>query len=244
MMPAVTVPARPNGLPTATTQSPTRMLSELPHAIVGNERSASILSTARSVFSSLPIRCAVKVLPSFSVTSIFLASPMTWLLVTTTPSLEMMKPEPSEAGLGARLRRLARLAMTELLEEVAERAFAELLRQLKLRAWRRFAGLHLTGRALLGGDLHHRRGDLVDQVGEALRRRAGIGGIGRHHRRRTQRCHQRQRAHRGLQAPPSIAVAFGPRLHFTLLIEKPSVSPGKMRDGGLPAAYRHLNECS
>ena len=60
-MPAVTVPPRPNGLPTAITQSPTR-------GVVGvaevDDRaaacSASTLISARSVFSSVPTSLAVE----------------------------------------------------------------------------------------------------------------------------------------------------------------------------------------
>ena len=48
-IPAVTVSDNPNGLPTARTQSPTCMLSELPIFAAGSARSMSTLITARSV---------------------------------------------------------------------------------------------------------------------------------------------------------------------------------------------------
>ena len=53
-MPAVTEPPRPNGLPTARTQSPTRTRSESPNATCGSGSGASILSRARSVLASRP----------------------------------------------------------------------------------------------------------------------------------------------------------------------------------------------
>src|SRR5216683_683835 len=47
-IPAVTVPTCPNGLPIASTQSPTSMPSELPSFAEGTARSKLILMTARS----------------------------------------------------------------------------------------------------------------------------------------------------------------------------------------------------
>ena len=55
MMPAVTVCASANGLPMASTQSPTCALSELPILTVGSGVLVSILMTARSVALSSPI---------------------------------------------------------------------------------------------------------------------------------------------------------------------------------------------
>src|SRR5882724_9449472 len=68
MIPVVTVPPRPNGLPTARTQSPTRVLSELPKVTVGSFAEASILSRARSVFASEPISFAAYSWPVIKVT--------------------------------------------------------------------------------------------------------------------------------------------------------------------------------
>ena len=64
-MPAVTVPPRPNGLPTAITQSPTRGGFE---AKVTNAKSSPCaFRSARSVFLSTPITLAGMVEPLASV---------------------------------------------------------------------------------------------------------------------------------------------------------------------------------
>ena len=55
IMPAVTVCASANGLPIASTQSPTCAVSELPIFTVGSGVLVSILITARSVALSVPI---------------------------------------------------------------------------------------------------------------------------------------------------------------------------------------------
>ena len=55
IMPAVTVCDSVNGLPIASTQSPTCVLSELPSLTVGSGLLVSILITARSVALSMPI---------------------------------------------------------------------------------------------------------------------------------------------------------------------------------------------
>ncbi len=100
MMPAVTLPPRPNGLPIASTQSPTRALAESPHAAAGSGVLASIFSKARSVTASRPMTCACIVVSSDRVTVICSALAITWLLVTISPAGSMMKPEPSEAVRG------------------------------------------------------------------------------------------------------------------------------------------------
>ncbi len=94
-IPAVTVPDRPNGLPIASTQSPTRDLSLSPNATAGSLRSVCTCSTARSVRSSWPISLALSTVLSCSVTVISSAPLITWLLVTMTPDGSMMKPDPS-----------------------------------------------------------------------------------------------------------------------------------------------------
>ncbi len=59
-IPLVTVCGRPNGLPIATTGSPTCTLSELPSASgVSTDDGAEIRITARSVESSAATRCAL-----------------------------------------------------------------------------------------------------------------------------------------------------------------------------------------
>src|SRR3546814_20320331 len=97
-MPAVTVPPRPNGLPIATTQSPTRRASESPNFTNGNSLPSfgSIFSTATSVLGSVPSSLAGNSLSSYRRTVISSASAITWLFVTTIPSDEIRKPEPSD----------------------------------------------------------------------------------------------------------------------------------------------------
>ena len=82
-IPAVTVPPKPNGLPIASTQSPTRSWSELPHLTAVSGFVDSTLSSARSTFGSLPTTFAVSCVLSWRMTVISSASAMTWLLVTT-----------------------------------------------------------------------------------------------------------------------------------------------------------------
>ena len=104
MIPAVTVPPRPKGLPIATTHSPTRVAEESPKVTKGKVLSERILSTARSDAASAPITSASYSVPSASVTVIdssfarVSGGLITWLLVTTIPSAEMMKPEPSDCA--------------------------------------------------------------------------------------------------------------------------------------------------
>ncbi len=81
-MPEVTVWPRPNGLPTATTKSPTRNWLLLASGNA-DRRSAGIFSTARSVSGSVPISVPVSVRPSASVTETSSAPSTTWLLVST-----------------------------------------------------------------------------------------------------------------------------------------------------------------
>ncbi|MGY3104639.1 hypothetical protein ACVW0I_006218 [Bradyrhizobium sp. LM6.11] len=95
-IPAVTVPPRLKGLPIATTQSPRRSLSESPNFTDTSGFGGLNFSTARSVFLSTPTSSALILVPSLRMTLISSASAMTWLLVTTTPDVSMMKPLPSE----------------------------------------------------------------------------------------------------------------------------------------------------
>src|SRR4029078_12579544 len=83
------------GLPTATTQSPTRSFLSSPKSTVGRGFSLVILSSATSVAESVPISLAVELRRSGGLTVIFLLASTTWLLVTTKPALSMMKPEPA-----------------------------------------------------------------------------------------------------------------------------------------------------
>ena len=96
-MPAVTVPPSPNGLPMASTQSPTRRLSESPNGTaVSCVSPGSIFSTAISVFWSWPSTSATNVVSSASVTVISSAFSITWKFVTTMPASSMMNPDPSD----------------------------------------------------------------------------------------------------------------------------------------------------
>ena len=76
MMPMVTVWPTPNGLPIASTTSPTLSASEEPKVMAGRF-SAFTRSTARSVSGSLPTTLASSLLPSASTTSISSAASTT-----------------------------------------------------------------------------------------------------------------------------------------------------------------------
>ena len=69
----VTVLSKPNGLPIATTHSPTSSLSESPSGAVARFPLALILMTAISVFGSLPMTLASNSRSSASLTRIFSA---------------------------------------------------------------------------------------------------------------------------------------------------------------------------
>src|SRR5215471_498039 len=101
MMPEVTVPPRPKGLPIASTQSPTFVLAESPHVAAGRGAFGSTLSTARSVTASRPTTSACNVVSSDRVTVICSALAITWLLVTMMPVGSIMNPDPSDAARGA-----------------------------------------------------------------------------------------------------------------------------------------------
>src|SRR5919202_3760640 len=95
-MPVVTVSSRPNGLPIATTPSPTSTVLESANVSgCSAERGASTLMTATSVDGSVPTTFALAVLPSENVTVIEVAPSTTCWLVTMWPSPSITKPEPS-----------------------------------------------------------------------------------------------------------------------------------------------------
>ena len=87
-MPAVTVPPRPNGLPIATTHSPTRTRLESPKRTKGSGRVGLILSTAMSATLVRPTTSAsysvrsARVTVICSTTASGRAGATTWLLVT------------------------------------------------------------------------------------------------------------------------------------------------------------------
>ena len=76
MMPIVTVWPTPNGLPMASTTSPTAMSLRCANSMVGRF-CRSTFSTARSVSGSLPIRRAFRRSPLTRMTSIWVPSPST-----------------------------------------------------------------------------------------------------------------------------------------------------------------------
>src|SRR5579859_4621719 len=100
-MPAVTVASRSNGLPMASTQSPTLILSESPRraAVSGWSLGGSILITARSVSRSTPMilaSCSTAVGSSKRCTRMRSALSTTWKLVMMYPLVFSTTPEPSE----------------------------------------------------------------------------------------------------------------------------------------------------
>ena len=76
-MPAVTLPPRPNGLPIASTQSPTRDLSDSPKVTNGSGLSDMTFNSAMSPVSSRPTNVAFSVVLSCKVTVISSASAIT-----------------------------------------------------------------------------------------------------------------------------------------------------------------------
>ncbi len=81
-MPIVTVLPNPNGLPIASTMSPTWTVSTLPSVIAGR-LSPSVFSTARSDSGSVPRMRAFSRRPSASTTWMSSAPSITWWLVST-----------------------------------------------------------------------------------------------------------------------------------------------------------------
>ncbi len=95
-MPVVTVPSRPNGLPMATTPSPTRTPLESANCSgCSSDFGASTLITATSVEESVPTTFALAFLPSANVTVIEFAPSTTCWFVAMWPSPSITKPEPS-----------------------------------------------------------------------------------------------------------------------------------------------------
>ena len=94
-MPAVTDPPSPNGLPAATTQSPTSNARLSPQLTAGSRADGITLITAISVSSSAPTSRAGSWVPSDRLTTMVSALPTTWLLVTMMPPGSIMNPEPA-----------------------------------------------------------------------------------------------------------------------------------------------------
>mmetsp|Transcript_5253 Transcript_5253/g.14087 ORF Transcript_5253/g.14087 Transcript_5253/m.14087 type:complete len:323 (-) Transcript_5253:631-1599(-) len=102
-MPSVTVLSSPSGLPTAMTQSPTCKSSLMPSGATGTLIPfVSIFTTARSKRSSLPFTTPMNDRPSVSVTVTFEAPFTTCAFVTSSPSSEIMKPEPCPRSVRSR----------------------------------------------------------------------------------------------------------------------------------------------
>ena len=95
MTPAVTEPKSSMlmGLPMATASSPTSSSPESPKTALGSPL-ASTLSTARSVWRSLPTTLASNSCPSLVMMDSPVPSSMTWALVTRYPFSLRMMPEP------------------------------------------------------------------------------------------------------------------------------------------------------
>ena len=94
IIPDVTVPPKPNGLPIAITQSPILALSESPNLTGINFLLDSILRTAISDNGSDPKTFALNSSSPSTLTIMSSAPLMTWLLVITIPSASIIKPEP------------------------------------------------------------------------------------------------------------------------------------------------------
>jgi len=84
MMPSVTEPSRPSGLPSASTVSPTCIFELSPNFAAARPETPSALMTARSVRGSVPMifACAFLPLAKMTVTVSPVAVATTWLLVT------------------------------------------------------------------------------------------------------------------------------------------------------------------
>ena len=96
-MPAVTVLGRPNGLPIATTLSPTCSAEESPKVSGCSSEESTFLTrmTARSAPVSEPIKVAGAFTPSGKVTVMLLAPDTTCSSVTMSPFLSNTTPAPS-----------------------------------------------------------------------------------------------------------------------------------------------------
>jgi len=107
MMPAVTVPSRPKGLPMAITQSPTRAASESPRRSRGELLLRHDLHH-REIGERVPAAdLRGNSSPALVVTFTLRAFSTTWLLVRMNPSALITNPEPAAwiAGGGAPGRR-------------------------------------------------------------------------------------------------------------------------------------------
>ena len=93
-IPNDTLWSSPNGLPSASTNSPTRSRFESPSGSAVRPVAPSIFRSARSTRLSRPTTLPWKRLPSARRTWMALAPSITWALVTISPLGSMTKPEP------------------------------------------------------------------------------------------------------------------------------------------------------
>ena len=77
IIPVLAEPPKPNGLPMANTQSPTRDFSSSPQGKYGKSLASFNFNKARSVLESLPLISASYSVPSVKVTTISSARSMT-----------------------------------------------------------------------------------------------------------------------------------------------------------------------
>ncbi len=169
MIPAVTVPPRPNGLPMATTQSPTRILSESPKptAVSGLfgldlEDGDVCLGVAAD---HLRFQAGI-VLQDHR----YFVGVLNDMVVGDHISFRI-DDEPGAQRGGAPLLAAGLILLEELLEKILER---------RPRRHRRHFDARLTLDNLSGRNIDHRRKQLFGQVGERLRRRPRLCHGGRH----------------------------------------------------------------
>ena len=99
IIPVVTVPPKPRGLPMAITTSPIRDFAESPKATKGSFCFTSIFSRARSVLGSVPTIFAGNSVLSESLTYISSEPVTTWSLVIICPSSSRINPDPKAKAL-------------------------------------------------------------------------------------------------------------------------------------------------
>src|SRR5262245_34537583 len=117
--PAVTEPARPSGLPTATTSWPTRSVSALPR-VAASGAFARVRSTARSDSGSAPTTSKRDSVPSAKTVVPWVAPDTTWALVSRKPSSVKTTAEPAPC----RVRTLATCGVTVSATEVTTAEYA------------------------------------------------------------------------------------------------------------------------
>src|SRR5438034_4899696 len=93
-IPWVAVSVIPSGLPMASTSCPTMSLEESPIWATAICAKGWMRTTARSSAAAVPTSCACSVLPLASQTSMVCSPLTTWLLVTISPFVSIITPEP------------------------------------------------------------------------------------------------------------------------------------------------------